>query len=234
MKHVPECERDPIEAIKTNVFGSENVLRAAEMRNVECVVVLSTDKAVEPSSVMGHTKALMEKLALGVERPIRVCGVRFGNVIGTDGSVIPLFERLISEGKPLTITDSRMRRYMMTPREAVDLVFTAYSEGKPGDLFVQQSGVWTIKAVAEAVALLKGVWDYPIIEIGSRPGEKLDESLISLAELPRARWLGEFVVVSRQNLATVLDPVGMSTNLCIVSSGAMLVPLIEESKEALK
>lgn len=205
MKHVPECERDPSEAIKTNVLGSENVLRAAELRRVESVVMLSTDKAVFPESVMGLTKSLMEKLALNVERAVRVCVVRFGNVLGTEGSVLPLWRGQISRGEPVTITAGSMRRFVMTPKQAVDLVLEAYSSGSNGDLFIHRAPVATVDSMVRAVMEIHQVRKNPIIELGARKGEKYDESLTTDEEMLRAELRGQFIVIS-QRKASVTNP----------------------------
>ncbi len=222
MKHVPECERDPLEAVKTNVIGSANVLRAAELRGVETLVVLSTDKAAEPTSVMGMTKALMERLTLGVESTVRVVGVRFGNVLGTEGSVVPLFRSQLEAGLPLTLTDAKMRRFFMTPGEAADVVFRAYAEGVPGDLFIHLSSVIELRTLAQAIVEMCGFdyFTYNVTEIGVRPGEKSDEVLLTAEESSRAKIQGDSIVVRRSK--TPLNSSPLSPELFSTSSARTL------------
>lgn len=227
MKHVPECERDPLEAVKTNVLGSENVLRAAELRNVECVVSLSTDKAVEPTSVMGMSKAMMERLALSEDRKFRSCVVRFGNVIGTRGSVLPLFEHLIQQNLPILVTDPGMRRFLMTPTQAVNLVMGAYKDGESGDIFIHEAPVATVGDMAIASTLLAGLPEHPIKIIGPRQGEKFDEALATLGEMDRAYRLGDFIVIARDKSSVIgIDTVEQPTTNRVTISPVILGQLL--------
>jgi len=198
LKQVPSCEFYPLEAIQTNILGSENVLEAAATNNVEKVVVLSTDKAVYPINTMGMTKALMEKLAISKSRDSRVkknksvyATTRYGNVMCSRGSIIPLFIKQIKEGKPLTITDPTMTRFMMSLKDSVDLVLYAFQNAKPGDTFVQKSPAATIETLAKALIELFEA-DNQIQIIGARHGEKLYETLCSKEEMAKAEDLGSF------------------------------------------
>jgi UDP-glucose 4-epimerase len=189
LKQVPSCEFYPLEAVKTNILGTENVLDAAIRFGVNKIVVLSTDKAVYPVSAMGQTKALMEKVALAKSRTSGntiITVTRYGNVIGSRGSVIPLFVQQIKSGKPITLTNPSMTRFMMTLEEAVNLVFFAFSNGKSGDIFVQKSPAATIQIIAEGIKVLQNAPDHPIQIIGTRHGEKLYETLLSPEELHHA------------------------------------------------
>jgi UDP-glucose 4-epimerase len=196
LKQVPSCEFFPLEALRTNVLGAENVMNAAMVCGVKNMIVLSTDKAVYPINAMGISKALMEKLMVakarmyGDTRTI-FCGSRYGNVMASRGSVIPLFIRQIQAGKPLTITDPNMTRFMMTIDDAVDLVLFAFQNGKPGDIFVQKAPAATIETLALALkTLLKA--DNPVIVIGTRHGEKLYETLLTREEMLKAEDLGDY------------------------------------------
>ena len=198
LKQVPSCEFYPMQAIRTNILGSENVLEAAAESGVKKVVVLSTDKAVYPINTMGMTKALMEKLAISKARDSRVienecviCATRYGNVMASRGSIIPLFIRQIKEGKPLTITEPNMTRFMMTLDDSVNLVKFAFENASPGDLFVQKSPAATIQTLAEALIDLFGAKN-PINIIGSRHGEKMFETLCGKEEMSKADDLGDF------------------------------------------
>lgn len=197
LKQVPSCEFFPLEAVKTNILGTENVLRAAIENRVKKVICLSTDKAAYPINAMGMSKALMEKVAIAKARSLgegaetTICVTRYGNVMGSRGSVIPLFYQLIEEGKPLTITNPEMTRFMMTLDDAVDLVLYAFVNGKPGDLFIQKAPAATIQVLAEAVCKHKGVpVDTKII--GTRHGEKKVETLVTAEEMLRAEDHGEY------------------------------------------
>jgi UDP-glucose 4-epimerase len=185
LKQVPSCEFFPLEALRTNSVGTENMLNAAIQNRVKRVIVLSTDKAVYPINAMGISKAMMEKLAIAksrVARPKTVISLtRYGNVMGSRGSVIPLFIRQILEGKPLTITDPSMTRFMMTIEGAVDLVLYAFQHGTPGDIFVQKAPACTIETLAQAMKRLFKA-DVPINIIGTRHGEKLYETLLTREE----------------------------------------------------
>jgi len=198
LKQVPSCEFYPLEAINTNVVGSENVLEAAANNNVKKVVVLSTDKAVYPINTMGMTKALMEKLAISKARDMRVfnskavyCGTRYGNVMCSRGSIIPLFIQQIKDGNPLTITDPSMTRFMMSLKDSVNLVLHAFINAQPGDIFVQKSPAATIEILAKALKELFDA-DNEIQIIGARHGEKLYETLCSKEEMAKSEDLGDY------------------------------------------
>lgn len=195
LKQVPSCEFHPMEAVKTNVLGTENVLEAAINCNVERVVCLSTDKAVYPINAMGISKAMMEKVIVAKSRSsinTVICATRYGNVMASRGSVIPLFENQIRKGQPITITDSNMTRFMMTLDEAVDLVLYAFKNGQPGEIFVQKAPAATIGTLARALTILLGVPNHQINIIGTRHGEKLYESLLSREEMVAAEDLGDY------------------------------------------
>ncbi|HBQ4225938.1 TPA: polysaccharide biosynthesis protein, partial [Escherichia coli] len=177
LKQVPSCEFHPMEAVKTNILGTENVLEAAIANEVKRVVCLSTDKAVYPINAMGISKAMMEKVMVAKSRNVDrnktvICGTRYGNVMASRGSVIPLFVDLIRAGKPLTITDPNMTRFMMTLEDAVDLVLYAFEHGNNGDIFVQKAPAATIDTLAIALKELLNVPDHPVNVIGTRHGEK--------------------------------------------------------------
>ena len=203
LKQVPSCEFFPVEATKTNVLGTENVIRAAISNHVKNVICLSTDKAAYPINAMGISKALMEKVAIAESRNIpeggtTVCLTRYGNVMASRGSVIPLFISQIRDGKPLTITDPNMTRYLMSLEEAVDLVLFAFKNGKQGDLLVQKAPAATIGDLAEAV---KQIFNAPneIRVIGTRHGEKLYETLCTREEMAKAEDLGGFYSIPADN-----------------------------------
>jgi UDP-N-acetylglucosamine 4,6-dehydratase len=195
LKQVPSCEFFPIEAVRTNVLGTHNVLEAAEEARVEKLVVLSTDKAVQPINAMGQTKALMEKLAfaraLSDQSRVTYCGVRYGNVMYSRGSVIPLFIQQIKAGKPITITEPRMTRLLLPLAEAVKLVTFAMENGRQGDLFVRKATSATVQVLAEALLSLFGA-DNPIDIVGVRAGEKLHEMLVTPEELRRAEEFDDY------------------------------------------
>lgn len=195
LKQVPSCEFHPLEAVKTNVLGAENVLEAALNCGVRRVVVLSTDKAVYPINAMGISKAMMEKVAIAKSRSSNdmvINVTRYGNVMCSRGSVIPLFTRQIRAGKVLTITDPNMTRFMMTLDDAVDLVLYAFEHGKPGEIFVQKAPAATIGTLASALTMLLGKPDHPIKVIGTRHGEKLYEALLSREEMVASEDLGGY------------------------------------------
>jgi UDP-N-acetylglucosamine 4,6-dehydratase len=193
LKQVPSCEFHPLQAVRTNVLGTENVLEAAISLGVRRVVCLSTDKAVYPINAMGISKAMMEKVAVAKSRESSstvICITRYGNVMASRGSVIPLFVRQIQDGQALTLTDPHMTRFMMTLDEAVDLVIQAFDHGRPGEIFVQKAPAATIEVLAEAVKAELGVPDHRVDVIGTRHGEKLYEVLLSREEMAAARDLG--------------------------------------------
>jgi UDP-N-acetylglucosamine 4,6-dehydratase len=196
LKQVPSCEFYPMEAIRTNVMGAENVMRAAIERGVKRCVVLSTDKAVYPINAMGMSKAMMEKVMVAKSRlcdPEKtvLCATRYGNVMASRGSVIPLFLSQLQSGKPVTVTDPNMTRFLMSLDESVDLVLYAFQHARPGDIFVQKAPASTVADLAQAMKeLLKK--DNPIQVIGTRHGEKLYESLVSREEMARSDDLGEY------------------------------------------
>jgi UDP-glucose 4-epimerase len=195
LKQVPSCEFYPLEAVKTNVLGTENVLEAAVQSNVKRVVCLSTDKAVYPINAMGISKAMMEKVVVAKSRSSGntvICGTRYGNVMASRGSVIPLFTNQIRSGQPITITDPSMTRFMMTLDDAVDLVLFAFEHGKSGEIFVQKAPAATIKTLARALTGLLGVSEHRIDVIGTRHGEKLFEALLSREEMAAAEDLGDY------------------------------------------
>lgn len=194
-KQVPSCEFHPLEAVKTNILGTENVLDVAIEYGVKRVIVLSTDKAVYPINAMGISKAMMEKIAVAKSRSSdqTVINVtRYGNVMASRGSVIPLFMDQIRAGKPITITDPTMTRFMMTLEDAVDLVLFSFEHGKPGEIFVQKAPAATIETLANALAELMSKSNYPIRVIGTRHGEKLYEVLLSREEMASAEDLGNY------------------------------------------
>lgn len=197
LKQVPSCEFHPMEAVKTNVLGTENVLEAAIHNEVKRVVCLSTDKAVYPINAMGISKAMMEKVMVAKSRNVDpdktlICGTRYGNVMASRGSVIPLFVDQIRAGKPLTVTDPNMTRFMMTLVDAVDLVLYAFEHGHNGDMFVQKAPAATIETLARALCEMIGNPGHPINVIGTRHGEKLFEALLSREEMAGAEDCGDY------------------------------------------
>jgi UDP-glucose 4-epimerase len=203
LKQVPSCEFFPLEATKTNVFGTANVIRAATNNNVQRLVVLSTDKAAYPINAMGISKALMEKTAIAEARNVGdngpvICVTRYGNVMASRGSVIPLFIKQINEGKPLTVTDPKMTRFMMSLDEAVDLVMYAFKHGNQGDLFVQKSPASTVADVAQGVKEIFNS-DAEVKIIGTRHGEKLYETLLTKEEFAGSEELDGYYRVPADN-----------------------------------
>lgn len=195
LKQVPSCEFHPLEAVKTNVFGTENVLEAAITCGVKRVVVLSTDKAVYPINAMGISKAMMEKVSVAKSRNSNgtvINVTRYGNVMCSRGSVIPLFTQQIRTGQPITITDPSMTRFMMTLDDAVDLVLYAFEHGKPGEIFVQKAPAATIETLTQALKELMGKPRHEVQVIGTRHGEKLYEALLSREEMVSAEDLGDY------------------------------------------
>lgn len=196
LKQVPSCEFFPMEAVRTNINGTENVLAAAEKNNVKRVVILSTDKAVYPINAMGMSKALMEKVMIARSRNQEgsgnvFCGTRYGNVMASRGSVIPLFIEQIRAGKPITITDPNMTRFMMTLEDAVDLVIYAFEHGRNGDIFVQKAPAATIAVLAKALLELYKA-EIAIRIIGTRHGEKLYETLVNREDMVKAVDMGNY------------------------------------------
>jgi UDP-glucose 4-epimerase len=203
LKQVPSCEFYPMEAVRTNVLGAENVMNAAIANEVERVILLSTDKAVYPINAMGISKAMMEKLMVAKalmrsEGETVICATRYGNVMASRGSVIPLFVSQIKEGKQLTITDPAMTRFLMSLEDSVDLVVYAFENGQQGDIFVQKAPASTIEVLAQALQELFSKQDNIRI-IGTRHGEKLYESLVAREELARAEDMGGYYRVPADN-----------------------------------
>ena len=204
LKQVPSCEFHPMEAVKTNVIGTDNVLEAAIAAGVERVVCLSTDKAVYPINAMGISKAMMEKVVVAKSRlalgsKTTITGTRYGNVLASRGSVIPLFVDQIRKGLPLTLTDPTMTRFVMTLAEAVDLVLYAFEHGRNGDMFVQKAPAATIEILAQSVLNVLGKPDHPMKIIGTRHGEKLFETLLSREEMAVAEDRGDYYRIPPDN-----------------------------------
>lgn len=204
LKQVPSCEFYPMEAIRTNVMGTENVLNAATEAGVERVVVLSTDKAVYPINAMGMSKALAEKLMVAKARLQQsgdtvFCATRYGNVMASRGSVIPLFVSQLKGGQPVTVTDPHMTRFLMSLEDSVDLVLYAFTHGQQGDIFVQKAPASTVGDLAQAVKELFGHQDAATRVIGTRHGEKLYESLISREEMAHAIDMGDYYRIPADN-----------------------------------
>ena len=202
LKQVPSCEFFPIEAVRTNVLGAENVMNAAIAAGVKRVIVLSTDKAVYPVNAMGISKAMMEKLAVAKSRVAGagtvICCTRYGNVMASRGSVVPLFIRQVLAGQPLTVTDPHMTRFMMSIGGAVDLVLWAFDHGNPGDVFVLKAPAATLETLARAIQQVFNV-DCPIHIIGTRHGEKLHETLLTREEMAVAEDMGDYYRVAADN-----------------------------------
>lgn len=197
LKQVPSCEFHPMEAVRTNVLGTENVLEAAIAAGVNRVVCLSTDKAVYPINAMGISKAMMEKVMVAVSRNLEgtkttICGTRYGNVMASRGSVIPLFVDQVLAGQAITITDPAMTRFMMTLDDAVELVLYAFAHGSNGDIFVQKAPAATVKVLTQALLDLMKRPNHEVREIGTRHGEKLYEALLSREEMASAEDLGGY------------------------------------------
>jgi UDP-N-acetylglucosamine 4,6-dehydratase len=203
LKQVPSCEFYPLEAVRTNVLGSENVMEAAISRGVKRVVMLSTDKAVYPINAMGISKAMMERVMVAKarmqgENETVLCATRYGNVMASRGSVIPLFVSQLKQGKPLTVTDPNMTRFLMSLEDSVDLVLYAFENGHQGDIFVQKAPASTVADLAQALKELLGK-DSKLQIIGTRHGEKLFESLISREEMAKAENLGDYYRIPADN-----------------------------------
>ncbi|MBR4470703.1 MAG: polysaccharide biosynthesis protein [Erysipelotrichaceae bacterium] len=204
LKQVPSCEFYPIEAVKTNVLGSDNVIDACVKHGVKKAIFLSTDKAAYPINAMGMTKALMEKNVVARSRQLQegdtvLCLTRYGNVMASRGSVIPLFVEQIENDQPITITNPNMTRFMMTLDEAVELVLFAFEHGNQGDLFVQKAPAATIDTLAKAVVALKGNENTKIVNIGTRHGEKLYEVLVTREDMVKAEDLGDYYRIPADN-----------------------------------
>jgi UDP-glucose 4-epimerase len=203
LKQVPSCEFYPLEAVRTNILGAENVMTAAIKNQVSRVVVLSTDKAVYPINAMGLSKALMEKFMIAKTRLLIqgtvLCATRYGNVMASRGSVIPLFVSQIKSGAPLTVTDPKMTRFLMSLDDSVDLVLHAYEHGQPGDILVQMAPASTLGDLAQALRELFNQPDHPIKIIGTRHGEKLYESLLSREEMVKAEKRDNYFRVPADN-----------------------------------
>jgi UDP-glucose 4-epimerase len=200
LKQIPSCEFYPLQALMTNCLGAENVMNASLAAGVRRLVVLSTDKAAYPINAMGISKAMMERLAgaksrVALSRGLTICITRYGNVMGSRGSVIPLFAEQIRAGKPLTVTDPNMTRFMMTAEDAVELVLFAFRHGEPGDLFVQKAPAATIDTLVAAMKRLYGA-ENPVRLLGARHGEKLYETLLTREEMLRAKDMGGYYRVS--------------------------------------
>lgn len=245
LKQVPSCEFYPMQAVRTNILGSENVLEAGVRNKVQRVVVLSTDKAAYPVNTMGMTKAIMEKLAISKSRDPRakangtvICATRYGNVMCSRGSIIPLFVEQIKNDEPMTVTVPEMTRYMMSLDEAVDLVLFAFRHANPGDLFVQKAPAATIKTLATAVKQLFHA-DNEIKIIGARHGEKMYETLCTSEEMTKAEDLGDFFRVPADlrdlNYSNYADTFGHrfdvpdynSDNACMLDVEAMKETLLK-------
>jgi len=201
LKQVPSCEFYPMQAVQTNILGTHNVISAAIKSNVKKVICLSTDKAVYPINAMGISKAMMEKVMIASSRNISnsktiICGTRYGNVMASRGSVIPLFFNQILSGKKLTITDKTMTRFMMTLDDAVNLVIFAFKNGRNGEIFVQKSPAATIEILSKAIFEILGLENYPIKEIGVRHGEKLHEVLLSSEEMACSSDMGNYFKIT--------------------------------------
>lgn len=203
LKQVPSCEFYPMEAVRTNITGTENLLNAAIENKVKKVIVLSTDKAVYPINAMGMSKALLEKVMVATSRNVNedetvLCGTRYGNVMASRGSVIPLFVQQISEGAPLTVTDPNMTRFMMSLENAIDLVLYAFNNAKSGDIFVQKAPAATILELAVSLKDIFGAGN-EIRVIGTRHGEKLYETLLTREEMSIAEDLGDYYRIPADN-----------------------------------
>lgn len=195
LKQVPSCEFHPMEAVRTNVLGTENVLEAAIAHGIKRVICLSTDKAVYPINAMGISKAMMEKVAVAKSREAgdtTICVTRYGNVMASRGSVIPLFVDQVRAGQALTVTDPTMTRFMMTLNDAVDLVLYAFEHGNAGDIFVQKAPAATVQVLTQAILELMGKPDHEVRSIGTRHGEKLFEALLGREEMASAIDMGDY------------------------------------------
>jgi len=237
LKQVPSVEAHPYEAVKTNIIGAYNVVTAAVARNVSKVIAVSTDKAVKPVNAMGMTKALQEKLILSDEitkDKTTFCCVRYGNVLGSRGSVIPLWDKRLEQNKPLPITHPDMTRFVLTLTQAIDLVFYSLKNGKGGEIFVKKASATKMVDLAHAYAELKtGKKNYPLEYIGIRAGEKIDEVLVSEEEMRRVSEKKDHFVIKRESL---LDKnyLKKSTKLTEYGSGTITPLNVEELKSLMK
>lgn len=225
LKQVPSCEFYPIEAVKTNVLGSDNVIDACVKHHVKKAIFLSTDKAAYPINAMGMTKALMEKNVVARSRQLEkndtvLCLTRYGNVMASRGSVIPLFVEQIENNQPITITNPNMTRFMMTLDEAVELVLFAFKNGKQGDLFVQKAPACTIDTLAKAIIELKGNSKSKVVNIGTRHGEKLYEVLVTKEDMTKAQDLGDYYRIPADNRDLNYD--------CYINKGTSKLEKVEE------
>ncbi|MBQ7018795.1 MAG: polysaccharide biosynthesis protein [Bacteroidales bacterium] len=243
LKQVPSCEFYPMQAVQTNILGSENVLESAVINKVQRVVVLSTDKAAYPVNTMGMTKAIMEKLAISKSRDHRIkeyggviSTTRYGNVMCSRGSIIPLFIDQIKKGKPLTITVPEMTRYMMSLDDAVDLVLFAFKNARPGDLFVQKAPAATILTLAQALKELFNA-NNEIVTIGARHGEKMYETLCTSEEMTKAEDMGDFFRVPADlrdlNYSNYVETFGHRLDVPDYNSDNAKLLSISEMKELL-
>jgi len=253
LKQVPSCEFFPMEALRTNTIGAENVLVAAIANCVKKVIILSTDKAVYPINAMGLSKALMEKIMIAKARQVGdsgtiLCGTRYGNVMGSRGSVIPLFIELIKAGKPLTVTDPEMTRFIMSIDDAFDLVLFAFNHGNQGDMFVQKSPAATVETLAIALKKIFHV-DNPVKIIGTRHGEKRHETLLTREEMAKAKDMGSYYQIpvdkrdlnynlylseGEKKIAKLEDYNSSNTLILDVNSMAKLLLTLDFVKEELK
>ncbi|HEV2178319.1 MAG TPA: SDR family NAD(P)-dependent oxidoreductase [Stellaceae bacterium] len=239
LKQVPSCEFHPLEAFKTNVLGAENVMRAAIEKDVRKCVLLSTDKAVYPANAMGMSKAMMEKIMVARSRKAGntvLCATRYGNVVGSRGSVVPLFVEQLRKGEPLTVTEGLMTRFVMTAEESVDLVLYAFEHGRPGDIFVKKAPACDVDDLVTALA---GIFQCdPIVHtIGTRPGEKSCEFLVSPEEMGRAEDLGRYYRIPADAGGIVPLKEGYSSDMTRAMGEMELIHLLKQIpcvKEALR
>ena len=237
LKQVPSVEAHPYEAVKTNIIGAYNVVTAAVARKVSKVIAVSTDKAVKPVNAMGMTKALQEKLILSDEitkDKTTFCCVRYGNVLGSRGSVIPLWDKRLEQNKPLPITHPDMTRFVLTLSQAIDLVFYSLKNGKGGEIFVKKAPATKMVTLARAYAELKtGKKNYPLEYIGIRAGEKIDEVLVSEEEMRRVSEKKDHFVIKRESLIDK-NYLKKSTKLTEYGSGTITPLNVEELKSLMK
>ena len=237
LKQVPTVESHPYEAVKTNIIGAYNVVKASVARNVKNVVAISTDKAVKPVSAMGMTKALQEKIILSddlTKDKTKFCCVRYGNVLGSRGSVIPLWNSKIEQNEPLPVTHPDMTRFLLTLSQAIDLVFYSLKHGKGGEIFVKKAPSATMVNLAKAYAELKtGKKDYPLKYVGIRAGEKIDEVLVSHEEMRRAHEKKDHFVIERESNFDVTS-LKKSLKTIEYDSGSVSHLSVKELKEIMK